>query len=696
MSSDSASGWGLLRHRDYAFACVVRFAVALAMEINTVAIGWYIYDVTSNAFALGYLGLAGVIPAIVLALATGIVADRFDRRHVMFGSHVLLTLTALAMLWIVGTGSGLVWPVYIIVIFMSTARAFHAPANQAIIPALVPPESLASATAFVSGAQQTARILGPALGGLIYAVDARLPFATTAVLYVVAAACVLAIRMRAKPGAGKGPVTLEMLLAGFRFALQKPVVFGAVALDAAVVFLGGVVVLLPIFAKDILQVGPEGLGFLRTALALGALVMAAWLSNNNFVQRNAGPRLFVSIAVFGLAIVVFGLSTQPLAIDGGPVRRRRGGHGQRRDPPHDGTDRDAGCVARSRVRCELHVHLRVLRAEPIALRRDGWLVRCCTGGRNWRSRCLQSLLDLAAHVPRPAQSRSPRRAGSEEGMSSSGVERFDFLEHRDFLLTCVSRFTVTLAAQIQTVAVGWFIYDITGSALALGAVGLAAFLPAIALMLATGYVSDRFDRRLVLAACCLVMAVAALGQLGHVASGIVSTLPLYVTIMLHGAGRAFFLPASSALLPNLVPRESFAQAIALSTAVTQAANISGPAVGGLLYAISPNVAFGVPLAFYAVGALANYMIRHRSAPTTGKAAPLTLDHLLAGFRFMSGKPVILGALTLDVLRRRARRRGLAAADLRQGRTRCRPRGARRPALGAGRRCIADGRGAGAV
>lgn len=235
----------------------------------------------------------------------------------------------------------------------------------------------------------------------------------------------------------------------------------------------------------------------------------------------------------------------------------------------------------------------------------------------------------------------PRSAAEE-------APRFHWREHPDFLLSAASRFAVTIATQIQTVAVGWFVYDITGSAVALGVVGLAAFLPAIALMLVTGYVSDRYDRRLVLAGCCAAMAAASLGQLVHVAIGFASMLPLYLTVALQGAGRAFYLPANSAILPNLVPREHFAQAIALSTAVSQAANISGPAVGGLLYAISPNLAFAGALVFFAIGSIANYLIKHRSTPATEAAKSPTLDHLFAGFRFMWGKPVILGALTLDL------------------------------------------------
>ena len=238
-----------------------------------------------------------------------------------------------------------------------------------------------------------------------------------------------------------------------------------------------------------------------------------------------------------------------------------------------------------------------------------------------------------------------RPSGGAAGVTN---RTFFWREHRDFVLNAACRFTVTIATQIQTVAVGWYIYDMTGSAIALGFAGIAAFLPAVALMLVTGYVSDRYDRRLVLAGCCGTLALASLGQLAHVASGVVNILPLYLTIVLGGAARAFYLPANSAILPHLVPREHFAHAIALTTAVSQAANVSGPAIGGLLYAVSPNLAFAATLTFFAAGALANYLMHHRSTPARNSSSVPTLDHLFAGFRFMWRKPVIIGAFTLDL------------------------------------------------
>lgn len=303
-----SQGWSVLRNRDFAIVCIARFSVTLALHITNVAIGWYIYDVTSSAFALGYLGLAGLLPTIALVLVTGYVADQVDRRLILFASDIVLTATAAALLWLVATGEGIVWPVYIIAIFAAAARAFHNPAGQALIPALVPQDQLPSAIAFASGAFQAAQILGPAIGGLLYAIDATWPFMTAAILYGASAIGVLAVRHRSQQATARMPLTVKSLLAGFEFAWNKPVVFGAVSLDAAVVLFGGVVLLLPIFAKDILGTGPEGLGLLRAAPAIGALAMAIWLANNDYVKRGTGPKLFRTIAIYGLATLCFGLS----------------------------------------------------------------------------------------------------------------------------------------------------------------------------------------------------------------------------------------------------------------------------------------------------------------------------------------------------------------------------------------------------
>jgi MFS family permease len=303
----SLEGWQTLQHRDFALTCGARFLVTIAMHVQNVAIGWFIYDVTADPFALGLLGLAGLIPALSLILLTGFAADRVDRRRILISSSWVMTSAGVALLWHVGSGSSIVWPIYLFVIFFSGSRSFYNPASQALVPNLVPTKQLANAIAFTSGAGQAATILGPALGGLLYALDARLPFAAAALCFILAAASAMTIRHRSAPPP-KEPMTWRGLLAGIEFARSRPVVLGAISLDMMAVMLCSVVALLPIFAKDILSVGPFGLGLLRSAPAVGALLMAIALAHRPFVQRNSGTRLFQFVTVYGLATLCFGLS----------------------------------------------------------------------------------------------------------------------------------------------------------------------------------------------------------------------------------------------------------------------------------------------------------------------------------------------------------------------------------------------------
>ena len=302
----SFEGWQTLRHRDFALTCSARFLVTIAMHMQNVAIGWFVYDVTSDPFALGLLGLAGLTPALVLLLVTGLAADRFDRRLILIGSSGMMTLSGLALLLHVGAAGTIVWPVYVFLAVFSGARSFYNPASQALVPNLVPASQLASAIAFISGTSQAATVTGPALGGLFYALDPRLPFAAATACFVLAAVCALAISHRAAPASEAR--TWRSLLAGIEFAWSRPVVLGAISLDMMAVMLCSVIALLPIFAKDILEIGPFGLGLLRSAPAIGALLMALVLANWPFVQQNSGTHLFRFVALYGLATLCFGLS----------------------------------------------------------------------------------------------------------------------------------------------------------------------------------------------------------------------------------------------------------------------------------------------------------------------------------------------------------------------------------------------------
>ncbi|MFM1815205.1 MAG: hypothetical protein RLZ98_1900 [Pseudomonadota bacterium] len=315
--------WELLRHRDFALICFTRLFNTFAFLIMQVAVGWYVYAVTNDAFALGWLGLASFLPSLLLVLVTGYVADRLDRRLVISISNTVMSAAALVLVAIVIWGYGLVWPVYAVVIVISAARSFFNTALPALIPNLVPREKLGNAVAFSSGAHQVAMICGPALGGILYAVDGSLAFIAATVFWFLAGGATFIMNYRAPPAQSAPKTSVEALAAGFAFTSSRPVVLGALLLDAIAAFLTNLIVILPIFAKDILQVGPEGLGALRSAPAVGALAVAWWISRSNYVQYRAGPRFLTTVAVFALATTVFGfsenflLSMVALAVVGG-------------------------------------------------------------------------------------------------------------------------------------------------------------------------------------------------------------------------------------------------------------------------------------------------------------------------------------------------------------------------------------------
>ena len=274
--------------------------------MQNVAVGWLVYDITGDPFALGLVGLASFLPAIALALVTGHTADRYDRRLILVTCYAVTLVTSLGLLAIAVSGSDKVWLIYGLLIAFGIGRAFANPAGQALVPNLVPREQLGIAIAWNSTVWQTATIAGPALGGALYYFGPIAAFGASAACFLTV--CVLFTLMRSRPQTKPADVTWETLLAGIRFIRSKPVIFGAISLDLFAVLLGGATALLPVFAKDILQVGPGGLGLLRSMPAAGALVVALWLAQRP-LQSKSGLRMFQGVALFGLATIGFGLST---------------------------------------------------------------------------------------------------------------------------------------------------------------------------------------------------------------------------------------------------------------------------------------------------------------------------------------------------------------------------------------------------
>jgi hypothetical protein len=252
------------------------------------------------------LGLAEFLPLLLLALPAGQLADRVPRRYLLAVMMSLNLAVLLGLLAVTIADAGRVWPFFALAFVQGVGSAIGAPAGRALTPSLVPEEILVSALAQRSIAFQLSAVTAPAVGGLLLAVRAELVYVVAIVLAAVALGCVLALRRGREPAA-EGAAGLDEVLAGIRLIRRTNVLLGAISLDLFAVLLGGAVALLPIFAKDILETGPAGLGLLRASPAVGALIAAAIIARRP-IQRRAGPLLFAVVAGFGLSMVVFGLS----------------------------------------------------------------------------------------------------------------------------------------------------------------------------------------------------------------------------------------------------------------------------------------------------------------------------------------------------------------------------------------------------
>ena len=305
MDSESRSP---LRHRDFALFWVALVTTGFAMAMATVAIGWQVYSVRENPLDLGLVGLAEFLPLLLFALPAGHVADRFPRRRVYALMIVMDVVVFASLLGVTLHGAERVWPFYALAFVTGSGSAFGAAAGRALTPSLVPEEILVSALAQRSIAFQLSLVVGPAVGGLLFAIRAELVYVVAIGLSLVALGCVLALHGGRQP-AVEGVADLDEVLAGVRLIRRTNVLLGAISLDLFAVLLGGAVALLPVFAKDILEVGPAGLGLLRTAPAIGSFLAALAIARYP-VRRRAGPTLFVVVAGFGACMVVFGLSRQ--------------------------------------------------------------------------------------------------------------------------------------------------------------------------------------------------------------------------------------------------------------------------------------------------------------------------------------------------------------------------------------------------
>ncbi|ESX18673.1 MULTISPECIES: MFS transporter [unclassified Mesorhizobium] len=299
--------YAAFRHRSFLSYWAARFLTTFATMIVSVAVGWQIYDLTRDPFDLGIVGIVQFLPSLLLVLVTGVVADRFGRRLIMALATVVEAGCALVLLYFTLRGLVSPLPIFIVLAMFGLARAFYGPASSSLFANLVPPEDFGNAIAWNSSAWQTATIVGPVAGGLLYGVSAEAAYAVASVLMLVAGLLIFTIPKPAQQSATDKP-TMETLFAGFRYIWSEKIVLGAISLDLFAVLLSGASALLPVYARDILELGPWGLGLLRSAPGIGAICVAVWLAGHP-LRDSAGKIMLGFVAGFGAFTVLFGVST---------------------------------------------------------------------------------------------------------------------------------------------------------------------------------------------------------------------------------------------------------------------------------------------------------------------------------------------------------------------------------------------------
>src|SRR6266446_2778378 len=293
---------------DFTSYQLARFFIVAALEMQSVAVGWQVYEITKRPLDLGLIGLAQFLPGVLLFLVSGHVADRFDRRKLVTLCYCGFAVSS-GLLWIIAwRQSHSVHLIYAVVVMVGIVRAFNAPVSRALLPQLVPGEHFPNAVAWNASIFQAATILGPSVGGFLYAFS-RGPWVVYATAVVTSLAAVIStlritLQTQARP---REPVTWTTVLAGFHYIWTHKLVLGAISLDMFAVLLGGAVALLPVYASEILKTGPWGLGLLRSAPGAGAIVMAIVMAHRP-LRRRAGIAMLWCVAGFGVCTIIFGLS----------------------------------------------------------------------------------------------------------------------------------------------------------------------------------------------------------------------------------------------------------------------------------------------------------------------------------------------------------------------------------------------------
>ena len=301
--------YAAFRHSAFARYWAARFLTTFSTQVVSVAVGWQVYDLTRNPFDLGLVGIIQFAPSLLLVLVTGAVADRFGRRLIMAVMALLEAACAAAILVLTLRGLTGVGEVFAVLFVFGIARAFFAPASASLVANLVPAEIFANAVAWNSSAWQTAMIVGPVAGGLLYGIGPEAAYGTATFFMICAGLLVFSIP-KPPQRTETEKTSLETIFAGFRYIWSEKIVLGAISLDLFAVLLSGAVALLPVYARDILELGPWGLGLLRAAPGIGAIGVAIWLTSHP-IRDHAGLVMLFFVAMFGVFTVVFGVSTIP-------------------------------------------------------------------------------------------------------------------------------------------------------------------------------------------------------------------------------------------------------------------------------------------------------------------------------------------------------------------------------------------------
>jgi len=298
----------LYRDRDLYLFVTSRFISTLAIQVQSVAIGWQVYDMERTPLALGLVGLCQFLPMFLLTLPAGDITDRFNQRRVYSLAAGLQATCSLLFLLLSLFRPHEAWMYFVVLVLFGSARGFAGPSGSSLLPFLVPPERISKSMAFSSAVFTTATISGPALGGFLYALGPVQVYSLCIAGFIGAALIVSRLGGRRYKAEATDQTRYERVAEGVRFVRSRSVVLGAISLDLFAVLLGGATALLPVYARDILHVGPLGLGFLRSAPAAGAFCMAFFLTRRP-IKKGVGSKMFAAVAVFGIATIVFGLST---------------------------------------------------------------------------------------------------------------------------------------------------------------------------------------------------------------------------------------------------------------------------------------------------------------------------------------------------------------------------------------------------